>query len=246
MLASGLCLLVTLVALSWVVLDNNAVVAFEIFNRELHSTARAMGMYWQWLLQSLLRAMLLISCVVAGLMAAIWMLEQNPWGLGRLGRASLFVGLFTCSIAILALPHLSACFRLRRFLRFKAAELAELVASLSSNEGVRRHLEPAALDRFSGVDGWTAWHPRNERWNEEPFCAGLTPVVYLHQGTETSLIVPVDFEYFLAWKLPDGSVTPGKLMPIRPPCFVKSVSGLRRREGWSVVRANLEIEDGAA
>lgn len=83
MFATALYLLVALIVLSWPVLDNNATAAFEIFHRELHNTARAMGIYWRWLLQSSLRATLLISCVVVGLVAAIWMLQQNPWGLGE-------------------------------------------------------------------------------------------------------------------------------------------------------------------
>ena len=203
-------------------------------------------MYWEWLVQQLLRATLLISCVIVGVVAATWMQLQNPWDFGWLGRMSLFATMLTCSIALLAMPHLSAYLRLKYFLNYKAAELTELVSKLSTSDGLRQHLEPAEQGAFGGVDGWTAWHPRQEVWNEEPFWAGLTPVVYLHQHAEISLIVPVDFEHFLAWKLPDGSVTPGKFMPILPRCTVKAVSCLSGREGWSVVHADMELDDAAA
>jgi len=251
MLILGAYLLLVLIALSWVALDNNATAAFEILNSCLHRTARDMGMYWKWLLQSLLRAALLITLVVTGVVAAAWILQQNPWGLGWLGKASLFAVMLTCSLALFALPHLSAYLRLKRFLSFKAAELVKLVSIVSSEEGVRQHLVQADLGVFGGVDGWTAWHPREEGWNEEPFWSGLDPVVYLHQDAEVSFIVPVHMasSYFLAWNLPSGSVTPGNLMPISPRCATKAVSDLRGRKGWSVVHAEFDVDsfiDGAA
>jgi len=246
MLALILYLLVTLIPLAWLAIDNNAIAAFEIFKKHLHRTARDMGMYWEWLVQQLLRASLLISCVILGIVAATWMLRQNPWELGWLERTSLFAAMLIGSLALFAMPHLSANLRLKSFLYFKSAELMTLVSSVSSKEGIRQHLEPAKLDMFNGVDGWTAWHPLEEGWNGEPLWAGLTPVIYLHQDKETSLIVTVDFEHFLAWKLPRGSVTPGHPMPICPRCSVKTVSDLRGREGWSVVHADLDIEEAAA
>ena len=148
MLSLGIYLLVTLIALLWVVFDHNAMAAFELFKRFLHGTARDMGMYWKWLLQSLLRAAILFLCVIGGIMAATWVLKQDPWHLGWLARASLFAAMLTCSIAILSMPHLSARLRLRRFLKFKAAELTELASTLSTGEGVRRQLEPAKGGRL--------------------------------------------------------------------------------------------------
>lgn len=246
MLIPGLYLLSILVALSWVALDSKAIAAFEMLKKRLHCTARDMGMYREWLFQSLLRAALLLTLVVAGIVVASSILQQNPWGLGWVGRFSLFAVMLTCSLALLTLPYLSAYLRLKWFLYFKAAELMRLVSIVSSTEGVRQHLEPADFDVFDGIDGWTAWHPRKEGWNEEPLWSGLTPVVYLHQDTEISFIVPVDFEHFLAWKLPSGSVTPGNLMPIGPRCSTKAVSDLRGREGWSVVHADIDIDEAAA
>lgn len=243
MLALGLYLLGTLIAISWVVLDDNAVAAFEIFNRCLHSTARHMGIYWKWLVQTFLRAALLLSCVISGVVAATWIWQRNPWDLPWLGKTFVFAAMLVCSIAISAMPHLTAYFRLRHFLHFKAAELTNLALNLSSSEGVRQHLEPADNRAFRGVEGWTAWHPRQERWHEEACWTGLVPLAYLHQDQQTSLIVPVDFEYFLAWNLPQGSVLPGKLMPIYPRCYVKAVRDLPGYEGWSVVRADMEIEE---
>ncbi len=241
MLCLGLYLIVTLIALSWVMLDHNARAAFEVFEWSLHSTAREMGMYREWLLQSLIRAVLLISFVIIGIVAATWMLLQNPWNLEWLGRASLFAAMITFSIATLVMPHLSAHVRLWRFLNFKATELSDLVSVLSTNEGVYCSLEPAEQGVFDGADGWTAWHPRAEEWKENPLWSGLVPVVYLYQSTATSLIVPVDFEHFLAWKLPDGGIMPGKLMPFWPSCLVKAVRRLRGCEGWSIVHAELQI-----
>lgn len=133
MLTLGLFVLVTLVAASWVMYDNNAVAAFEIFRRYHHRAARDMGMYWVWLLQCVLRATLLFSCVTVGALAAIWMLQQNPWDLSWFGGASLFAAMLACLITLLALPCLSAYVRLRWVLSFKAAELTGFVSILATS-----------------------------------------------------------------------------------------------------------------
>ena len=245
MLILGLYVLIVLILLSWVAMDNNAIAAFEILKRNIHRTARDMGMYRQWLLYSLPRAALLISLVIAGFVVATWILRQNPFGLGWAGRGAVFAVMFVCTIAMLAVPHLWLYFHRKRFLYCKAGELMKLVSIVSSNEGVRQHLEQAEADVFDGVDGWTAWHPRNQWWNEEPLWTGLVPVVYLHESSETSLIVPVDFETLLAWKLPDNRIAPASLMPVLPHLWVNTVSSLRGREGWSIVRAEIDLDEAA-
>lgn len=246
MLMPGLFILTILVALCWVSWDNNAIAAYEVLKKNLHSTARDMGMYREWLLQSTLRLALLLTLVAMGIVAAFSVLQHNPWSFGVRGKATLFATMLACSLALFAMPHLSAKLRLKSFLYFKATELEELVSIVSSNEGIRKNLEPAEMDAFDGTNGWSAWHPLDERWSEGPIWEGLVPLIYLHQDTETSFIIPVDFEHFLAWKLPEGSVTPGSLMPIRPNCSVMTVSELRGRKGWSVVQADIDIEEEAA
>jgi hypothetical protein len=238
----GLQLIIFLIALCWVALDSNATAAFEILKKQLHGTARDMGMYWKWLLQSLLRAALLTSLVLAGIVVATRMFQQNPWDLERLASRSLFAAMLTSSLALLAMPQLSAHLRLQRLLDSKAAGLTQLVAALSSEEGVRQHLEPAEHP-FAGVDGWPAWHPKQEQWEGNRLWSDLVPVIYRRQETETSLIIPMDFEHFLAWKLPAEIATPGTWMPIWPRFSVKSARDLRGRKGWSVVKADLEDED---
>lgn len=241
-------LLVALITLFWIVLDKNAIAAFEISKWHLHGTARDMGIYWEWFLQSVLRAALLISCVVGGAAVSVLMLQQNAWGLGWAARTSLFAVMLACSIALFAMPHVAAHIRLRRFLYQKATELIRLASMLSTDDGICRRLESVSqgTEAFGGVDGWSAWHPRHEEWSEESFWSGLVLVVYLNRDGETSLIFPVDFGHFLAWNLPDGSVTPGELMPIRPRCIATEVRELQGLNGWSVVRADLCIEDVAA
>ena len=127
-----------------------------------------------------------------------------------------------------------------RLLYSKAAELSELVAIVSSEQGIQQHLEPDELGAFGGHDGWTAWHPRQEHFEDNPLWAGLVPVIYLHQEKGTSVIVPVDWEHLLAWKLPQGSILLGKLLPISPRFSAKNLHELRGCEGWSVVQADMD------
>ncbi|TWT77542.1 hypothetical protein Pla123a_22030 [Posidoniimonas polymericola] len=236
----------SLVALVWSALDSSATAAFEVFRKHLHHTARDMDIYWEWLAHTLPRAVLLVSCVIAGAVAASWNAWQNPLDLGWLARASLWALMVACSVALVATPSLWARHRLLRFAHYKAEELRELVSQVSTKEDIDLHLEPAELATFGGVDGWTAWHPLKTDWSERPVWAGLTPVVYLRESAETSLIVPVDFTAFLAWKLPRGAVAPGRWMPIFPRCSVKSVSRVPGREGWSLIHAELDVDDAAA
>ena len=205
-----------------------------------------MGLYWKWLLQCALRFALLLALVVSGIVAAFFVLQQDPWSFGWGGRVALFAIMLTCSLALFALPHFAASFRFKTFIYRKVTELEELVSIFSSNEGIWKNLEPAKKDAFGGVDGWSAWHPIGERWNEEPIWGGLVPLNYLHQGTETSFIIPIDFEHFLAWKFPEGIATPGNSMPIRPHCSIREVKELRGRKGWSVVQADIGTEVKAA
>jgi hypothetical protein len=245
---SFLCLyiLVIFAALIWVGVDRNAIGPFEFLSRNNHATARDMGIYSEWVRHSLGRLAFLTIIVTLNVVVAFLMFAKNPLNFGQSIRGTVLGTMLVGSLLLFAMPRLSVYLRLKKFLYFKAAELTNLVSIVSSKEGVRQHLKPSELDLFHGHDGWTAWHPSEEAWNENPLWAGLVPLVYLHQDAEPSLIVTVDGVLFLAWNLPCGSVTPGKLMPICPLRSVKAVHNLRGRVGWSVVQAELVGKEVAA
>jgi hypothetical protein len=235
--------LVIFAALIWVGVDRDAIEAFEFLSRNSHANARCMGIYSEFVRYSLGRLAFLTIIVTLNVVVAFLMFAKNPLNFEPSIRGTVLGTMLAGSLVLFAMPHLSVYLRLKHFLYFKAAELRNLVSIVSSKEMVRQQLKPS--DIFDGQDGWTAWHPSEEAWKENPLWAGLVPLVYLHQDAEPSLIVPVDGEYFLAWKLPCGSVTPGNLMPVLPHYCVKAVHNLRGREGWSVVQAELVVEAAA-
>jgi hypothetical protein len=238
----GSYILVALVALIWMALDTDATSAFEIFRRHLHRTARAMQMYSDWAFHSLRRCVFLLTLVALSLLVTFLMLAQNPFDLGQSARNAMFASTLIGSLAMIPLPYLSAHLRLLRHLYSKAADLSELVSIVTSETEVPHHLEPAEYDTS---DRWTAWHPKEDQWKADRYWIGIVPVAYLRQGTELSLIVPVDWEHFLAWKIPAGSAVPGCDLPFKGPgetaFTVKTVHRVIGRQGWSVVRADMKI-----
>lgn len=243
MLLLGSFILATLVALVWVTSDTHAASAFEIFWRNHHTTARQMDKYWEWLFYSLWRCLLLFTLIALSIMTAWRMWAQNPFELGPLVRGFCLVSMLAGSLTMIAWPYLSAHLRFRGHLYSKAAELSELIAIVTSETEVSHELEHA---EYNTSDGWTAWHPREEKWHANDYWTGVIPVVYLLKETASSVIVPVDWEHFLAWKLPTGCALPGLRLPVCGPgetaFLVNAVHELRGRPGWSVITTDMEFE----
>ena len=243
MVLLGAYLLAMLATLVWLVLDRDATGAFEAFSKNNRLSAREIGFYWQFMLYSLSRAFLLALLTGVGVVSACLMFIQNPWELGPFAGIALPIFMLATSLAIPALPHLAARIRFQRFLSYVSDELTELVSAISSEEEIRRQLEPATGGLFDGEDGWTAWHPTGDYWEKNSFWNDLIPVVYLHREAEPSLIIPVDFSSFLAWSLPPGSFASGDLLPLRPRCSVTAMHDLPGREGWMVIEAELTDDE---
>jgi hypothetical protein len=239
MLILGLYILVMIVALLWIVIDHDAMCAFELFQIKLHAMAREMGIYWKWANHTLGRFAFLLMLVSVALVAAIWMAMQNPWEFGEPARIAVLGAMVVGSLAVLILPYLAARLRFARCLYSRSSQLAELV-SLVRSETVEQHLEAADYD---ARDGWSAWHPRGDDWQRDKLWRGLVPVAYLRRGFGPSVVVPMDWEHFLAWRLP-VDLEPGKCFPFCGPgettFVVKAVHKLLGRQGWSVVRADMD------
>lgn len=243
MLLLGFYIFVVLVALIWVASDVNATAVFEIFQPWLHSTVRSMDMYWEWLFYCLWRCAILFTLVAMNLTVTEWVLEQNPFNLEPFARKAVFAAMLVGSLAIFSFPCISSYIRFRRFLDSKAVELTGLVSLVTSVKDISHHFEPAEYETSAE---WSAWHPMEDEWQESECWTEIIPVVYICQKTALSLIVPVDWEHFLVWGLPLGSVEPGRHLPVYGPgktaFLVKTIHELRGQPGWSVVSADMEDE----
>jgi len=233
----GVYFLVALVAIVWVIRDTRATEVFELFRLHLHKIARELGCYRSWFLHCLRKTALLVSLVAIGIWAAVSTAQLNPFEFGAHGRTFCFRLMVFGSLSVFALPHLSVWVRRQRLLHRKATQLSELVSIVSSENGVLDRLEPGTFD---AENGWTSWHPSEDYYFNDPVWDGLVPVVYLHRGAEPSFMVPIDFSYFLAWQLPEGTASPGRWLPIYPRCTVRKVRDFGRRKGWHVIRTELQ------
>ncbi len=226
----------------WVTVDKDARGAFECLSKMLHSTARSMGIYGQFLCYSAGRLLVLLTLVLLAVSAAFGVLHHNPLGLSPNGRGLIFVGMILGAAAITVLPWLASRLRFARLLRSVAAEFEDMVVSLPLGQERSSHWDVAQYDT---TNGWTAWHPKQATFERDGVWSAIVPLFFVGSGTQPSVMYPIDFEYFLAWRLPND-LKPGDTMPFfawKTDFLVKSVTPLRGRPGWSVVRADMELED---
>jgi hypothetical protein len=147
------------------------------------------------------------------------------------------------SLATIPWIFLADYLRVQRRLRSKAAQLASLVALVTSGSDFAQELQPAGYDTD---DSWTAWHPKQQHWQSQEYWSGIVPVAYVRQSKVPSIVVPFDWTLFLAWKLPAGSALPGLFLPFHGPggssFRVRSVQRLRHCPEWTVINAELYDE----
>ena len=236
-------LAIAVVAVTWCMSDTNATGAYEVLRRSLHATAHDMGAYGEWLSYSLPRCVVLFTLVGLSTGASFLLLQQNPFGLGQLLRTILFATMLIGSLGLLLLPYVCARVRFRRYLVSKAAEFSKLASLCQSEEETLRQLEPA---NYHTDDKWTAWHPKMNIWKQDECWADIVPVVYLRREPVPSLIVPVDWQHFLAWNFPSESCIPGQCLPVHGPGVatfsINATYKLPGRPGWSVVSAALDVD----
>ena len=185
----------------------------------------------------------MLTLVGLGIAVTVRFFEQNPFGVGQFSRTIAFGTMLIGSLGLLSFPHVVAQVRFRRRLFLKASELSKLASLWASEDEALRQLESAD---YHTDGGWTAWHPHESNWQQDKCWAGIVPVVYLRREPVSSLIVPVDWEYFLAWNLPIETVIRGHCLPVHGPgqttFNIDAAYELKGRPGWSVIRAQLEIE----
>lgn len=230
------------IALTWCVRDANAAGCFEVLRPQLHATARDMGAYREWLIYSLPRFIVLFTLIGLSALIAYWFLLQNPFGLRTTSRSIAFGAMSAGAIGLLSLPHLVAKVRFKTFLRSKAAELSKLTSLLAAEERFPQNFEPAG---YRTEADWTAWHPNQANWENDPLWTGVVPVVYLRREPTFSWVVPVDWTHFLAWNLPVSSLSRGRCLPMLGPhttaFTIEAAYELRSRPNWSVIRVDLKF-----
>lgn len=82
-----------------------------------------------------------------------------------------------------------------------------------------------------------ARHPRGDDWWPD-----VVPVAYLLPDTMSSIIFPIDFTSFVAWRLPSEFVRSGELLPFEGPSGstfkLRKVTRVRGCPHWTLLRTD--------
>lgn len=231
-------------AIIWVTLDKYASGTFEIFSKNLHQCARAMGKYSEWLRYCLGRGALLLTLVVISISATLGTFFTNPMELGVSGQWMLLAAMLAGTALLIALPRITDRLRLMNLI-YWATSAVSTQFSLSNWQSAIQ--ETWDIADYETSQNWCAWHPRQEEFDSVTIWRYLVPVIYLKQDEQPSLVVPYMWEYFLAWNWP-GEVRVEEPLPFTGPgdarFLVKSSRQLPRRPGWTVIHAEMEDFEG--
>jgi hypothetical protein len=231
---------VFIAALLWVAVDRYSTGTFEFFSKNLHECARAMGMYSKWVRHTLGRLALLSLLIAISVVTAVRVFAVNPLELSLSGQWLLLASMLVGTVILVPLPQIADRLRFLRMIYSKTAAL--------TNQFSLGNWQPEMQDQWDNADyetsqSWTAWHPRLEDFEHDHVWSDLVPVIYLQQGTEESIVVPSNWEYFLAWKWP-GDTRINAPLPFTGPgntrFFMKSLRQIPGRPGWLLVRAEME------
>lgn len=229
-------------AVIWVTLDKNASGTFEIFSANLHQCARAMGMYWEWVRYSFGRLVFLSFLVILSLGSTGHVFQNNPIDLEESSKWLLLAVMLTGTLLVIASPPLADRLRFIKLIYVKVRHFSDVgLADLSSDSAP---LEPAD---YATESSWSAWHPILEDYEQDPVWRDMAPVLYLCKSAQTSLVVTIDFEYFLACNWP-GEVHAKEPLPFTGPgdtrFIVESIRQLPCRPGWTIIHAEMEEFEG--
>jgi hypothetical protein len=160
----------------------------------------------------------------------------------RATKIAVYVVLALIPFCVLPWIYIANGFRIRRTLRDTAQKLTPVANQLAVATDISAILDKAAY-RVDPL--WSAWHPRSvDDWSR------VVPVVYVHAPPATSVIFPVDWGYFLAWKLGDQLPPVGAALPFNGPgttTFVlRSVGPLHGLPDWSLFYAELDLGEAVA
>lgn len=232
-------LLLLAAGMLWIAVDAETAYIFDVFGKNFDYMWRHSGQRWKltfmygWRLLALL-LLVAICSFLAWLIAG----ATTGWQSGAV-ILFLFIALAVTPCILFPWIDVTSQWRFQRSLRNTARQLTPVVESLAAAEDLTAILDDS---QYRTEFPWTAWHPKTT--TEWP---GVAPVAYFCSQPAVTIIFPVDFSTFLAWKLENQLPIPGELLPFyaleNGPLLLQGVWPLNGVPDWSLVHAEIQWPD---
>jgi hypothetical protein len=219
--------------LLWITLDAETAYIFDVFGKQFDYMWYHSGQRWKFTFMygwRLLTLVLLIA--VCAYLAWLLVSAISDW---RAAAILLFVTLTVIPLCLLPWIKAASRIRFQRILHNRAKQLTPVAQSLAAAQDISAILDDA---QYRTEPDWSSWHPKSiDDWPE------IVPVAYVHSPPAVTILFPVDWDTFLAWKLLGQLPDAGSLLPFNGPfdsTFVlRQVRPLHGEPDWTLVHAEL-------
>lgn len=236
-------ILLTLLAMLWIMKDTETIYIFDVFGKNFHYVWFESGQRWTHVFTYGWRLVVLWLLVLLLCLLAYRIYVANLFEIGPATRLALFAVLLTASFALFPWIYLAHRLRWQRQIRATAQRLGDFVNAASDESELARTLDRAD---YKTDESWTAWHPKQDEWKSNRLWDGLVPVVYLRNTPYRSALFTIDLETFLAWNIPAECVRVNSDLPVHgafsTSFHVESVQPLRGIPNWWLVRTEMRWE----
>lgn len=229
LLAAGLC---------WIALDAETAYIFDVFGKNFDYMWRHSGHRWKFTFMYGWR-LIAVALIISACLYFAWLLVSSlAWSAASL---ALFTALAAVGLFLLPWIKIASRFRFKRTLRKTALALTPVARQLAETVDISSVLDDA---HYKTASNWSAWHPKSKR--DWPV---VVPVAYVHAPPSVAVLFPVDWKCFLAWKLDNQLPPTGAMLPFNGPFestfILRGAWPLRRVPDWSIVQADLHLDDAA-
>ncbi len=230
----------TLLAYVWIAWDAETAYIFDAFGRSFYWIWHESGKRWRYLLTYGWRLAVLASVILVGILFAWRFFTADPLQIDRAGRILTLTLMLAASLSLMPWIHLAARNRWLLGVRSAARQLTDLVERVTADDEFLHSLNPAP---YETQQPWTAWHPSQDQYSSGLFPKEIVPVVYVCREAVRSVLLPIDWQTFLAWSIPKELRPPGSDLPFQGPFEssfrVKSIRNLRGCPGWCLVKTEM-------
>ena len=236
-------ILILLFIAIWIVRDDETDEVFAVVPN-LHFIWFESGDRWRMLYLCGWRLTVLSLLIGGSIALASFFYVVNPFDFIGTTRAATLGFMILSAFAVVSLIPAKRYLRWKRQVLLAVTKLTGFMKRVTTDSDIEQSMERAD---YATLPPWTAWHPIKSDFKTQQaqgLWDGLVPVVYLRQAPTPLVLVPVNFETFLAW----GSITDftrvGESLPFCGPGGVAfrliSAKKLRNWENWCVVIAEMQ------
>lgn len=179
-----------------------------------------------------------MAALQVGMLATLFGFTWNAWADAWSPPSAIGIGLGGLFMMSFQHPSLHPYFewRRRRIAAKVCHQLDPIALQLEELKMVNSLTQAA---EYQTEDGWLARHPLGDTY----WTPDAVPVAYI-LPERRSVIFPIDFEYFVAWKLPSNLAQRGNQLPFEGPYSstfkVRNAAKLRGCPNWTLLRTDMD------